>query len=142
MFKILIPTHGLSHVTQRVVNQVLDLAKSDTTLKITLLNVQIPINSVHVRMFFDRDKIEAFQYEEGLVALEKARAMLDAAGVRYTYHIAVGRIAETIVRFAQKRNIDKIVMGCDGRGSLLKMIIGSVVHDVLKHSTVPVLLIK
>jgi nucleotide-binding universal stress UspA family protein len=142
MFKILIPTHGLSHVTQRVVNQVLDLAKSDTTLKITLLNVQIPINSVHVRMFFDRDKIEAFQYEEGLVALEKARAMLDAAGVRYTYHIAVGRIAETIVRFAQKRNIDKIVMGCDGRGSLLKMIIGSVVHDVLKHSTVPALLIK
>lgn len=141
MLKILIPVDGSSHA-ERAVNQVVELAKSGAALEITLLNVQIPIASGHARMFLSHNEVETYHQEEGQAALASARALLDAAGIPYTDHIVVGHAAETIVRFTQEHNIDKIVMGTHGHSALLEVLLGSVAHDVLKHSAVPVLLVK
>lgn len=141
MLKILVPVDGSSHA-ERAVNQVVELAKNGAALEITLLNVQIPIASGHARMFLTHDEVEAYHQEEGLAALASARALLEAAGLPYTQHIAVGHVAETIVRFAGERNVDKIVMGTHGRGGLLEVLLGSVAHEVLKHASVPVLMVK
>jgi len=141
MLKILIPTDGSSHA-ERAVNQVLELVKSGAALEIILLNVQIPIASGHARMFLSHGEVEAYHQEEGSVALAKARELLDANGVSYTHHIVVGHAGETIVRFARENNVDKIVMGTHGRSALLEVLLGSVAHDVLKNSPVPVLLVK
>ncbi|RPH40664.1 MAG: universal stress protein [Desulfobulbaceae bacterium] len=141
MLKILIPVDGSSY-SERAVKQVLELADSGAKLAITLLNVQIPIASGHVRMFISQDEVNSYHQDEGLAALASSRALLEAAGVPYNYHIAVGRVAETIVRFAREGNIDKIVMGTHGRGGLLELLLGSVAHEVLKIATVPVLLVK
>ena len=141
MLKILIPVDGSSY-SERAVKQVLELADSGAKLAITLLNVQIPIASGHVRMFISQDEVNSYHQDEGLAALANSRALLEAAGVPYNYHIGVGRVAETIVRFAREGNIDKIVMGTHGRGGLLELLLGSVAHEVLKNATVPVLLVK
>lgn len=141
MLKILIPVDGSSY-SERAVKQVLELADSGAKLAITLLSVQIPIASGHVRMFISQDEVNSYHQDEGLAALANSRALLEAAGVPYNYHIAVGRVAETIVRFAREGNIDKIVMGTHGRGGLLELLLGSVAHEVLKNATVPVLLVK
>ncbi len=141
MLKILIPVDGSSQA-ERAVNQVLELVRSGAALELSLLNVQIPIDSGHARMFLGRDEVDAYHQEEGLTALANARALLDAAGVTYSHHIAVGHASETIVRFAQEHNIDKIVMGTQGRSGLLEVFLGSVARDVLKHSPIPVLLVK
>ncbi len=141
MLKILIPVDGSSQA-ERAVNQALDLARSGAALELSLLNVQIPIDSGHARMFLGHDEVAAYHQEEGLTALANARALLDAAGVAYSHHIAVGRAAETIVRFAREHNIDKIVMGTQGRSGLLEVFLGSVARDVLKQSPIPVLLVK
>jgi len=77
-----------------------------------------------------------------LIALADARQCLEKAEVLYTHHIDVGHAAETIVRFARERSFDIIVMGTHGRGGLLEILLGSVAHDVLKQSTIPVLLVK
>ena len=141
MLKILIPVDGSSY-SERAVKQVLELADSGAKLAITLLNVQVPIASGHVRMFISQDEVNSYHQDEGLAALANSRALLEAAGVPYNYHIGVGRVAETIVRFAREGNIDKIVMGTHGRGGLLELLLGSVAHEVLKNATVPVLLVK
>ena len=141
MLKILIPVDGSSH-SERAVKQVLELADSGAKLEITLLNVQIPIASGHVRMFISQEEVNSYHQDEGLAALTGSRALLEAAGVPYAYHIAVGRVAETIVRFAREGSIDKIVMGTHGRGGLLEVLLGSVAHEVLKNATVPVLMVK
>ena len=141
MLKILIPVDGSSH-SERAVKQVLELADSGAKLEITLLNVQVPIASGHVRMFISQDEVNSYHQDEGLAALANSRALLEAAGVPYNYHIGVGRVAETIVRFAREGNFDKIVMGTHGRGGLLELLLGSVAHEVLKNATVPVLLVK
>lgn len=141
MLKILIPIDGSAHA-QRAVKQVLDLAASGAALEIFLLNVQLPIVSGHARMFVSQDDVDAYHREEGLAALADAREQFDAAGLPCTHHIAVGRVAETIVRFARERGVDKIVMGTHGRGGLAEVLMGSVAREVLKDSPVPVLLVK
>jgi nucleotide-binding universal stress UspA family protein len=141
MLKILIPVDGSSHAL-RAVNQVLELSKSGAALEISLLNVQASIASGHARMFLTREEIATYHQEEGLIALADARQCLEKAEVLYTHHIDVGHAAETIVRFARERSFDIIVMGTHGRGGLLEILLGSVAHDVLKQSTIPVLLVK
>jgi len=141
MLKILVPVDGSAHA-DRAVAQVVELAKSGAEVEIHLLNVQIPIDSGHARMFVALSELDAYHREEGLAALARAREMLDVAGVPYAHHIAVGHVAQTIVRYARERHFDKIVMGTHGGGGLLEVLLGSVARDVLKHSTVPVTLVK
>lgn len=141
MLKILVPIDGSPHA-DLAVGEVLDLAKSGTALDVHLLNVQIPIDSGHARMFVSHDDLQAYHREEGLAALTKARRMLDEAGVPYRHHIAVGHVADTIVRYARERGFDKIIMGTHGHGGLLDALLGSAAREVLKRSSVPVTLVK
>lgn len=68
--------------------------------------------------------------------------MLDGAGIPYSYHIAVGHVAQSIIRYATEHRFDMIVMGTHGRGALLSALLGSVAHEVLEHASVPVTLVK
>jgi nucleotide-binding universal stress UspA family protein len=65
-------------------------------------------------------------------------------GFRATWEveIAIGRPADTIVRLAQERNADLIVMATHGRGALGHMILGSVAEKVVRLAPCPVLTVK
>ena len=141
MLKILVPVDG-SETANRAVSHVIRLYRSDARVDIHLLNVQIPIDSGHARLFVSADELEDYHREEGLAALAEARRLLDEAGVPYSHHIAVGHVADTIVRYARERGIDKIVMGSHGRTALLQVLLGSVAQEVLRRSEVPVTLVK
>lgn len=138
MAKILIAVDGSPH-SRRAVEQALRLGQSP---EIHLLNVQIPIQSGHARMFVGREDLQDYYREEGLAALQEARAILDAAGVPYTHHIAVGHVAQTIAAYAKEKGFDQIVLGSHGRGALTHLLLGSVASDVLRLAEVPVTLVK
>ncbi|BAL22813.1 universal stress protein [Azoarcus sp. KH32C] len=141
MLKILVPIDG-SDNSNRALDHLLTLRANGSALDIHLLNVQIPIDSGHARMFVSHDDIESWHRDEGLKALAGARARLDAAGIPYTHHIAVGHVADTIVRFANEHHFDKILMGTHGHGGLLQTLLGSVAKAVLERSPIPVTLVK
>ena len=141
MLKILVPVDG-SETADRAVAHLLKLRGTEQPLEIHLLNVQIPIDSGHARMFVSHDELEDYHREEGLAALANARRILDEAGVPYTHHIAVGHVAETIIRYAKEHRFDKILMGSHGRSGLMQMLLGSVASEVLRHSEIPVTLVK
>ena len=138
MAKILIAVDGSPH-SRRAVEQALRLGQSP---EMHLLNVQIPIQSGHARMFVGREDLQDYYREEGLAALQEARAILDAAGVPYTHHIAVGHVAQTIAAYAKEKGFDQIVLGSHGRGALTHLLLGSVASDVLRLAEVPVTLVK
>ena len=56
--------------------------------------------------------------------------------------IESGTPAEAIVQTAQKQNCDLIVMGTHGHGTISDVFIGSTAKWVVKHSPVPVLVIR
>lgn len=52
-----------------------------------------------------------------------------------------GKPSEEIVATAMKWNADLIVIGTHGRTGLMHMIMGSVAESVIRHSTIPVLVV-
>ena len=110
-------------------------------LEIHLVNVQVP-QSRHASQFVTNEQVAGFQHDEGAKALQGARALLDANGVRYAVHAEVGWTAEVIVRLAGSLYCDHIVMYTHGRHALTELLIGSTTLKVLHLTRVSVVLIK
>lgn len=140
MLKALLPVDG-SECALRAIQHAMKLAKSGEPLEIHLINVQPPFHG-DVATFVGRKTVESYHREEGEKALDAAKRALDAAGVAYKTHIGVGPPAETIVEFARRLGIDKIVMGTRGLGGLAGLLLGSVASEIIRLSDVPVTLVK
>jgi nucleotide-binding universal stress UspA family protein len=139
--RILVAVDGSIH-SVRAAEHVLQLARAHCEIEVAVVNVQIPIESGHVRQFVSRDALEAYYRDAGLAALKEPTAALDAGGQPYTTHIAVGHVAETIARYANELHYDLIVIGTHGRTGLRHAVMGSVASEVIKRATVPVTVVK
>jgi Universal stress protein UspA and related nucleotide-binding proteins len=141
--KILLPVDG-SQPSLRAVEHVIENRGWYTdTPELHLLNIQHPMPYGHrVSSVIGHDKIDEYHREEGMAALKPAMAKLDAAGLKYQYHIGVGDAAETIVDYARQKACDRIYMGTRGMGSVSNLLLGSVATKVIALSHVPVLLVK
>jgi nucleotide-binding universal stress UspA family protein len=53
-----------------------------------------------------------------------------------------GSPAEKILEYAEESNIDLIVMGTQGLTGIKRFLIGSVAENVLRHSKVPVMIVR
>jgi len=141
MTKILVGVDGSEH-SKRAIEHLLKFLPSQGPQEIHLLNVQIPIESGHARMFVSKEQLDEYYRDEGLAALKGAREILDEAGVSYQHHVAVGHVAETIANYGREHGFDQIVIGSHGHGALRHLLMGSVASDVLRRSEIPVTLIK
>ena len=88
MITTLIAVDGSDH-SLRAVDAVCRLAAAGLAMDVHVLNVQIPVESGHVRMFIEADAIEDYYRQEGLVAFAESFARLDRAVVKYTLYMAV-----------------------------------------------------
>lgn len=139
MLRVLIPIDGSENSLRPVRFVIKKAPLYKEPLEIHLLNVQHPfpgtIQGVH-------EQAEGYHHDEGAKALAKARKALDAAGLKYVYHISVGEAGEVIAHFVKDKHIEQIVMGTRGAGSIANMLFGSVATKVLHLVDVPVLLVK
>jgi nucleotide-binding universal stress UspA family protein len=140
--KILIPIDG-SAGSQRAVDYVISqLDAMKTRPAVLLLNVQWKVATANVKLFINQDVINDYYREQGLAALQSARAALDAAQLPYQYHVSVGAPAEAISQYAREQAVDQIVMCRQGEGGLQLFLLGSVVSKLLHLADCPVLLVK
>jgi nucleotide-binding universal stress UspA family protein len=107
-----------------------------------LLNVQWNVATGNVKLFINQQTLNDYYREQGLAALQPARAALDGAALSYQYHISIGTPAEAIVQYANEQSVDQIVMGRQGQGGLQSLLLGSVMKKVLHLASCPVLLVK
>jgi universal stress protein A len=78
---------------------------------------------------------------------DAARARLEAIK---THHAAVplvhtfleGDPAEEILRFAEQRHVNLIVLGTQGRSGLSRLLMGSVAEAIMRKASCPVLMVK
>jgi nucleotide-binding universal stress UspA family protein len=110
-------------------------------MDIHLLNVQREVSG-DVSRFVDKESVQDYHREKSQQALERARKLLDAAGVKYSVHMLVGKPWEVISDYAAATGRDLIVMGTRGLGSYTGGMLGSVAQGVAQRSPVPVLLVK
>lgn len=142
MLKILVPVDGSKDSDRAIAHAIGFVANSKAPVELHVLNVQLPIVSGGVRMFFKHEEIEAYYQDTGQEALRAAREQLDQAGQAYVQHVRVGPVGETIAAYAKEQRCDHIVMGSRGLGAITGMVLGSVATKVLHLVEVPVTLVK
>jgi nucleotide-binding universal stress UspA family protein len=100
------------------------------------------VASGNVKLFINQDTINDYYREQGLLALQQARAALDAEKLPYQYHISIGNPVAAILQYAVEQNVDQIVMSKQGQGGLQSFLLGSVVSKVLHSARCPVVLVE
>ncbi len=92
-----------------------------------------------------------FGWEESLNEILEAEAkkavdLVEEAGktsdVKVESVILEGHPADKIMEFAEQEGVDLIVMGTLGRTGLDRFLLGSVAEKVVRHSKIPVMVVK
>ncbi len=139
--KLLLPTDGSVASLQAIRFVLTNQGWFQSPPELHLLNVQKPVRG-DVGRFVGKDEVRNYHHDEGIKCLAAARAVLDAAGVSYVFHVSVGDDAGALIaRFAREQNIDLIVIGKKGHSAVAGILMGSVATTVARVATVPVLLV-
>jgi len=144
MFKrILVPTDG-SEITGRAVAAAVGLAKS-LGAEIFTLCVKEPFPYGAVAEMQPTPPQEFFDAQERNAA-RNVRAVAEAceaAGIAcHTQTVEGLQPWEAIVAHAAEQHCDLLVMGSHGRSGLASLFLGDETQDVLKHTKVPVLVVR
>ena len=142
MTKMLIAVDGSEHAF-RAVQAAARMAAQLKAAEVLLLNVADAAVYYGELPPFDYEAIERAQRQHQERLLEEALAHARACGLeQVSTQSAVGLAASEIVRVAEERGVDQIVMGTHGRGAVGTLFLGSVAQRVVHQAKVPVLLVK
>jgi nucleotide-binding universal stress UspA family protein len=89
-----------------------------------------------------KDLIHDMMIRDGKKILSETRKIIEDSGVEVKDVLLNGHPGEEIIRFAEDNNIDLIVMGTLGATGLEKFLMGSVAEKVVRHSKVPVMVVR
>jgi len=142
--RILVPVDG-SHTSTLGLQEAIRIA-IDQRARLKLISV---IDGFIIAQNFEGliiadDMIDALR-ESGKKAINNALALVkkyDLKAEATTFETVGARVAEVIVREAKKWKADLIVMGTHGRRGFNRLVLGSDAESVLRHSPVPVLMVR
>ncbi|HYU70578.1 MAG TPA: universal stress protein [Burkholderiales bacterium] len=110
---------------------------------VELVNVHLPVPKLRgMGVVVGASQVRRYYDREARAALSKARKLLDAAGIKYSAHVLVGPVAESIVREARLARCDLIMIGTRGMNAAANLLLGSCANRVVNISPIPVLLVK
>jgi len=142
MFKhILVPTDG-SKLSERAIKNSVRMAKTNNA-RITALTVIPKFHTFGVALESTRDEYEAQVSAHAQCFVDFAHKVAAAAGVDCdSVKVVSDQPYKEIVKAAQKKGCDLILMASHGRRGIEGFLIGSETQKVLTHSTVPVLVYR
>ncbi len=139
--KILVPIDG-SPLSEGVLDCASILAKNEGS-EIAILCVAV--NPISEFIFGDpglaKDFIDS-QEKSTKEYLSKIESDLSKKGLKVTSLMRVGSVAETIIKTAEEIKADIIAMSTHARKPVAQFFLGSVAENVLRHSKIPVMLIR
>jgi len=145
MYKnVLIPTDG-SELSSRAVRYGVGLAKI-LGARVTAVTVTEPFHGLSLQPLTLIDTHEEYDERARKLAdqiIGEFKAIAAEAGVqREGVHVEHARPYEAILKAAQARDCDLIVMASHGRSGVAALVLGSETLKVLTHSTIPVLVYR
>lgn len=145
MYKhILIATDG-SSLSSRGVEHGLALAKAlHAEISILTVSERFHILSMEAEQLEEtRSTFKEHMREQALRILSQASAKAEALGIQSTQiHLEDDEPFQAIIRTAEGRQCDLIVMASHGRGGISALLLGSETLKVLSHSKIPVLVVR
>lgn len=136
--KILLATDGSPHA-ETALEYARDLAlRDDAQVIVVHAFEQVP---THLGEPWG-GQIMARHVAVGREVAQEAAQQLQEAGVDVIVEVLEGPPADAILRVADVRQADLVVMGSRGHGQLASLLLGSVSHRVLAHTHLPVMVVK
>jgi nucleotide-binding universal stress UspA family protein len=141
--RILVPLDG-STLSEAVLPHAQKLARA-LDVEIVLLHVDVspaPEFDNHTSPFAPQPEEFKKMYVDEKAYIKNMCAKLERDGLRTTYLLRDGAVAETIMEVAEIEKADLIAMSTHGRTGMLRLLLGSVAEQVVHHSKIPVMLIR
>jgi nucleotide-binding universal stress UspA family protein len=143
--KILVPLDG-SELAECSLEHLKQVAVVGGVSEVTLLRVIEPVSSNEAAAWssagYTVTEIHKKQIASAQEGLNLAAGKLVALGISAQAVVLEGRAAETILDYAEKNNIELILMSTHGRSGISRWTFGSVADKVVRHSPVPVLVVS
>ncbi|OEU44000.1 universal stress protein [Methanosarcina sp. Ant1] len=139
--KILVATDG-SESAVNAVSHGINIAKA-TGAEVHVLYVistEYAVTTRTVRGW--TDEFEESLAKRGAVAIDYVKGLGKEAGIKVEPVFLRGTPAEEILDYAEDNDIDLIMMGTHGLTGVKRFLIGSVAEKVLRHSKIPVMIIR
>jgi len=137
---IVIATDG-SENTQRAISYGIEIAKlSGATIH--ALYVVDTSSFSSIPMDAGWEAMYEILRKEGEKAVFEVKERGEAAGVEVREILWEGHPSTEIINFAENNNADLIVMGTLGKTGLDRFLLGSVAGNLVRHSKVPVMVVR
>lgn len=137
---ILVPVDG-SPASLRALDYAIETASQTPGSSLVLLNVQ-NLGAIAIAGATIAGDLQETASQASDQALGEAVEKSEAAGAVFKTVVRTGQVAETIAQVAREEDIQQIVMGTRGLGSIQGLLMGSVATKVIHLADVPITLIK
>ena len=134
--KILLPVDGTT-VSLHAVQHALRQRREGLPSTFVLVNVQEPPSLYEVVVAHDPECLDDVRRAAGIDLLATAEALLKGANAEWEVEVAGGDPGHVIVDLIENYRCDAVVMGAGPAGA-----VGTVALAVLKHSPVPVTIVR
>jgi nucleotide-binding universal stress UspA family protein len=138
MARVLVPIDGSTQATDALDHA----ASAFPDARIVLLHVIDPVDSGYdaetIMPGYAGDWYDS--HEE--TAKELFAEARERTGREFETAIEVGRPAREIVEFAEREDVDHVVMGSHGRSGVARILLGSVAETVVRRSPVPATVVR
>ena len=147
--KIMVPLDG-SELAECVMPHVEAIATGCKITEVVFVRVVNPVHlpaSVPARGEFgfsekERRELEKQHKQTAETYLKHIVANTRFEGAVLSYEVVVGKVAESLAHWAEKNEVDLIVIASHGRSGVSRWVMGSVADRVLRSACVPVLMIR
>jgi nucleotide-binding universal stress UspA family protein len=142
--KILAPLDG-SELSACSLDQLKQLTSPGGGTEVILLRVIEPLVSndaeAWARSGYTVTEVQNKNKANALEYLSLAAGKLTHQGISARVEIMEGRAAESILEYAEKNGVDLILISSHGRSGISRWTFGSVADKVVRHSSIPVMVI-
>jgi nucleotide-binding universal stress UspA family protein len=104
----------------------------------------VPINGDSFPMSVDLywESIHEAWKKQGQEAVNSVKSLGEKKGINVEPVLLEGNPSEELIRYAEEEKMDIIVMGTLGKTGLDKLLLGSVAEKMVRHSKVPVMVVR
>ncbi|WP_372660420.1 universal stress protein [Hydrogenophaga sp.] len=141
MLNILIPVDG-SEQSLEAVRHALKLVGMGLKARFVVANVQSTANLYEMVVAHDPAVLNKVNEAAGRDLMRPAVALLKAAGQQVEQEVATGDPAQMLVEILERHGCGAVIMSAQGSGDLRAAVLGSVSHEMVQRSPVPVTVVK
>ncbi|OGX68657.1 MAG: hypothetical protein A2189_04150 [Paenibacillus sp. RIFOXYA1_FULL_44_5] len=143
LFSSILVAYDGSQIADIALQKALELAKLDSSIQIDLIHVyKFPVYALGEVVWTNSASMNDSIYQHAEQVVKMVEDKLTELPNPHHVELREGDPAKEIIRYARERSSDLIIIGNRGHNALEEIMLGSVSHNVVQHSPMPVLVIR